>query len=225
MASTSSPADAVGPEPGPSAGAGDGPEAAPVRDPGAQTAARGWVFIAGAKAFFVLTSTAINFLLPRVFGNPGVYGLYATAFGLLSILNNVRVAGTLQTTSKMVSEDEAHAPQTLRRGLALQGALGAALAAVVFAAAGPFAEEVLLDPALAPLFRVGACVVLAYTLYATLVGSLNGRHQFRAQAGLDAGEGDTAFLEAKIATGRHYMARHLPMTATHLARIETGAVV
>jgi len=44
-----------------------------------------------------------------------------------------------------------------------------------------------------------------------------------AQGALAAGNGDSAFLEAKIATGRHYMARHLPMTATHLARIETGA--
>jgi alkylation response protein AidB-like acyl-CoA dehydrogenase len=44
-----------------------------------------------------------------------------------------------------------------------------------------------------------------------------------AYAGLDAGGGDVAFLEAKIATGRYYMARHLPATALHLARIETGA--
>jgi len=44
-----------------------------------------------------------------------------------------------------------------------------------------------------------------------------------AKARLDAGDGDAAFLEAKLATGRHYMRRHLPMTATHLARIEAGA--
>ena len=44
-----------------------------------------------------------------------------------------------------------------------------------------------------------------------------------AYAALDAGDGDTAFLEAKIATGRYYMARQLPATALHLARIETGA--
>jgi alkylation response protein AidB-like acyl-CoA dehydrogenase len=43
-----------------------------------------------------------------------------------------------------------------------------------------------------------------------------------AYAGLAAG-GDTAFLHAKIATGRYYMARHLPATALHLARIQTGA--
>lgn len=40
---------------------------------------------------------------------------------------------------------------------------------------------------------------------------------------LDAGGGDAAFLNAKIATGRYYMARQLPACATHLARIESGA--
>jgi alkylation response protein AidB-like acyl-CoA dehydrogenase len=40
---------------------------------------------------------------------------------------------------------------------------------------------------------------------------------------LDAGAGDRAFYEAKIATGRFYMARQLPACGMHLARIETGA--
>jgi hypothetical protein len=44
-----------------------------------------------------------------------------------------------------------------------------------------------------------------------------------AYAGLDAGASDRDFLEAKIATGRYYMARHLPATAMHRARIESGA--
>ena len=44
-----------------------------------------------------------------------------------------------------------------------------------------------------------------------------------ATARLEAGEGDAAFYRAKLATGRHYMTRHLPMTATHRARIEAGA--
>ena len=43
-----------------------------------------------------------------------------------------------------------------------------------------------------------------------------------AYAGLAAG-GDVAFLQAKLATGRYYMARQLPATALHLARIQTGA--
>ena len=44
-----------------------------------------------------------------------------------------------------------------------------------------------------------------------------------AGAALAAGTGDEAFLKAKIATGRYYMARQLPATKMHLARIETGA--
>ena len=34
---------------------------------------------------------------------------------------------------------------------------------------------------------------------------------------------DKAFYEQKLATARYYMARQLPMTAAHLARIRSGA--
>jgi alkylation response protein AidB-like acyl-CoA dehydrogenase len=44
-----------------------------------------------------------------------------------------------------------------------------------------------------------------------------------AYLALDGGAGDRDFYEAKIATGRFYMARQLPACAMHLARIETGA--
>lgn len=44
-----------------------------------------------------------------------------------------------------------------------------------------------------------------------------------AQEALDAGSPDAAFYETKLATGRYYMARRLPATKLHLARIESGA--
>ena len=44
-----------------------------------------------------------------------------------------------------------------------------------------------------------------------------------AMDALEAGASDTAFYETKIATGKYYMARQLPATAMHLARIESGA--
>jgi alkylation response protein AidB-like acyl-CoA dehydrogenase len=44
-----------------------------------------------------------------------------------------------------------------------------------------------------------------------------------AKAALAAGAEDRDFLQAKIATGRYYMARQLPATAMHLARIQSGA--
>ena len=42
-------------------------------------------------------------------------------------------------------------------------------------------------------------------------------------AALAAGAGDTAFHQAKLATGRYYMQRRLPATALHLTRINSGA--
>ncbi len=44
-----------------------------------------------------------------------------------------------------------------------------------------------------------------------------------ACAALDAGAPDRDFYEAKLATGRYYMARQLPATVMHLARIRSGA--
>jgi alkylation response protein AidB-like acyl-CoA dehydrogenase len=44
-----------------------------------------------------------------------------------------------------------------------------------------------------------------------------------ATGALAAGRGDADFHEAKVATGRYYMARVLPATRLHLARIESGA--
>ena len=44
-----------------------------------------------------------------------------------------------------------------------------------------------------------------------------------AMEALEGGASDRDFYETKIATGRYYMARQLPATAMHLARINTGA--
>jgi hypothetical protein len=55
------------------------------------------------------------------------------------------------------------------------------------------------------------------------LGLMWARMAVTAQAMLDAGEGDAEFLQNKLATGRYFMKRQLPMTATHLARIQSGA--
>ncbi|SNT68931.1 acyl-CoA dehydrogenase C-terminal domain-containing protein [Paracoccus seriniphilus] len=44
-----------------------------------------------------------------------------------------------------------------------------------------------------------------------------------AHHALENGTGDTEFYQTKLATGRYYMSRALPMTATHLARIQSGS--
>jgi len=44
-----------------------------------------------------------------------------------------------------------------------------------------------------------------------------------ATGALAAGASDVTFYETKLSTGRYYMARQLPATKMHLARIQSGA--
>ncbi|MBO9455423.1 acyl-CoA dehydrogenase C-terminal domain-containing protein [Paracoccus sp. R12_1] len=54
------------------------------------------------------------------------------------------------------------------------------------------------------------------------LGFMWARMAAAAQAALDAGQGDASFLQTKLTTGRYYMKRQLPITSTHLARIQSG---
>ncbi len=55
------------------------------------------------------------------------------------------------------------------------------------------------------------------------LGLMWARMGLAADKALKDGTGDADFYAAKLATGRFYMARMLPATKMHLARIETGA--
>ncbi|MFZ1727300.1 MAG: acyl-CoA dehydrogenase C-terminal domain-containing protein [Albidovulum sp.] len=57
----------------------------------------------------------------------------------------------------------------------------------------------------------------------TCLGLIWARSARAAMAALAGDASDRAFYETKIATGRYYMARQLPATAMHLARIQSGA--
>lgn len=59
----------------------------------------------------------------------------------------------------------------------------------------------------------------------TVLGLLWARMAVSAQAAMDAGTADAGFCQDKLTTGRYYMKRQLPMTATHLARITSGSDV
>jgi stage V sporulation protein B len=164
----------------------------------ARRAGRGLLSIAGAKIYFIVTSYAVQLALPRIFGEPEEFGLYSAAMSGVAIFNNVLVVSTIQSVSKFVSEDEHQASATLRQGLKLQALLGGALACLVFGLA-PAVSRLLLDEQLTPLLQVASIAVLAYALYAALVGSLNGRHLFVKQARLDIGF--STFRTAGIVVG------------------------
>jgi stage V sporulation protein B len=147
-------------------------------------AGRGLVSIAGAKGYFIVTSYAVQLLLPRIFGEAKEFGLYSATMSGVAILTNVLIVATIQSVSKFVSEDEPRAEVTLRQGLRVQTLVGGALALGLFALA-PAIARLLLDDQLTRLLRVASVVVFAYALYAAVVGSLNGRHWFSKQARLD----------------------------------------
>lgn len=140
--------------------------------------------ITGAKGYFIVTSYAVQILLPRIFGEAKEFGLYAATMSGVAILTNVLIVATIQSVSKFVSEDESRAEVTLRQGLRFQTLLGGALALGLFFLA-PVIARLLLDDQLTRLLRVASVVVFAYALYAAVVGSLNGRHWFSKQARLD----------------------------------------
>lgn len=148
-------------------------------------AGRGVLSISAAKLYFIAAGYFVQLALPRLLGAPEQFGLYASAMSIVSILTNVLIAATIQAVSKRVSEAPSHAPSLLREGLWLQLMLGGSLATLIWVVAEPFATRVLLDPLMTPLLRVAAIVVACYALYATLVGSLNGRQLFAKQAALD----------------------------------------
>ena len=55
------------------------------------------------------------------------------------------------------------------------------------------------------------------------LGLMWGKMARASHDALAAGSDDPVFHQTKLATARFYMARQLPMTATHLARIQSGA--
>lgn len=158
---------------------------ADARDDETRTAGRGLLWVTSGKVFFIVTAYAVALVLPRVFGSEEVFGLFSVAFGAAAMLNAVLISSTLQTVSKLVSEDEGHAPQVLRRTLLLQLGVGGVIGGALVAGAPVLATHVFRNDAFAPLIRVSAVVVIAYALYAALVGYLNGYQKFARQAQLD----------------------------------------
>jgi stage V sporulation protein B len=145
---------------------------------------RGLAFITAAKLYFILSGFIVQFGLPRLLGSPEAFGQYSLAMSFVSVINNVLIAATVQSVSKRVSEDEALAGSRLRQALQLQLGVGIVLASSLFLAA-PWLAGVAYDAQLVLLLRIASFVPLCYALYATVVGSLNGRRLFHKQAGLD----------------------------------------
>ena len=149
-------------------------------------AGRGVLSITASKLYFIVAGYAVQLSLPQLLQSPEAFGLYASAMGVVSILNNVIIAATIQTVSRQISaaaDDEGQ--PLLRKALMLQSVIGGGLSAALGVGAPWISRDLLLDPLLTPLLQITAVVVLCYAVYATMVGFLNGRHRFQHQAALD----------------------------------------
>lgn len=150
-----------------------------------RAAGRGVIFITGAKLYFIVVGYVVQFALPRLLGSAARYGAYATVMTTASILNNVLVTGTIQSVSKFTSERDDRAPSVLRSALLFQAVLAGVIGLAYFSLSGWIATGFLKKASLAPYLRICTVVVVAYAIYATLIGFLNGTKRFSRQAAFD----------------------------------------
>lgn len=146
---------------------------------------RGALFIGAAKAWFLVAGLAQNVLLPVAIGQGG-FGAYKRALAFVNVVNNVIVVASIQAVSRAVAAaPPARRRETMRRATLFQAAIGLGLGLAFFAAI-PLIVAHQRAPHLAAPLRVLAGVLVAYGVYAPLVGALNGIRAFGAQATLDA---------------------------------------
>ncbi len=180
------PLAALEPEVPPSAGPTPLDAGSPV-DPEAETAAvvgRGGLAITFAKAYFILQGLVQQVLLPRVLGLDG-YGALSSVLSASSITYNPIVTTSIQGVSRAVAQTKgAEQSATVRRTFLVHAAL-AVVASSAFFVAAPYTAGFMRAPHIVAPLRLVSLVLLLYGLYSPLIGALNGRRRFVAQASFD----------------------------------------
>lgn len=151
----------------------------------ARVAGRGFLFITFAKLWFMVTGAVVSLGLPRLLGDPALFGEFDVVNRFIAVANMVMIAGTIQAVSKAVSERDDVAGAVRRTALLVQMTVGAPIAIAVFFGADFIATRFFNDAALATFFRVASLVTLFYSFYAVFVGLCNGTKRFFTQAALD----------------------------------------
>jgi stage V sporulation protein B len=150
----------------------------------ARGAGRGGLAVAGAKAWFIVVGLVQQTLLPRFIGMDG-YGAFSIVLAVANIPNNVVTASSIQVVSRAVAGAGAdQEEQAQRRALRIHAVIAPCVAALFFALA-PLAAEFEHAPHVLRPLRIFAGVLFVYGLYTPLIGALNGKRRFVAQAGLD----------------------------------------
>ncbi|MCB9727998.1 MAG: oligosaccharide flippase family protein [Deltaproteobacteria bacterium] len=164
-----------------------------ANDAEARHARRGFLFITGAKGWFLVCGTLLNLSLPRLLGDPVQFGDFGLVNTLIAVLNAVMVAGVLQAVSKRTSEQPEAARLVRASALRLQSAVGGVTLGLLVVLAEPLCALIFGDPTLAPYLRIAAVVTGVYAVYAALIGVINGMGRFALQAAFDV-----AFASLKL---------------------------
>jgi stage V sporulation protein B len=151
----------------------------------ARSAGRGGIAIAAAKIYFILVGLVQQIALKHILGLQS-YGALGRVQSIASVVYNPIVSTAVQGVSRTVSgaHDEERDAAT-RRALTIHG-LGIVPVAVVFFLAAPAIAAAVNAPHLTASLRIVTGVLFLYGLYTPLVGVLNGKRRFGAQAALDA---------------------------------------
>ena len=135
--------------------------------------------------WFLVAGLGQNVLTPLVIGQES-FGTFKRALAFVNVLNNVVVVASIQAVSRAIAAAPAdQRPATLRRATWLHAGVGVGLATLFFAAV-PLIAWYQHAPQLMPVLRLLALILVAYGVYAPLIGGLNGVGAFGRQAALDA---------------------------------------
>jgi len=146
---------------------------------------RGAIAIGAAKAWFLVVGLLQNVLLPVAIGQGG-FGAYKRALAFVNVVNNVIVVASIQAVSRAVASAPGRDRRaTMLRATAIQAAIGLGLGTSFYLAV-PLIVLHQRAPHLAAPLRTLAGILVAYGIYAPIVGALNGVRAFGSQAALDA---------------------------------------
>jgi stage V sporulation protein B len=147
-------------------------------------AGRGGLAVSIAKAYFIFVGLVQNILLPRVLGASG-YGGLSRVLSFTSIAYNSVVTTSIQGASRTVARAGPHErPFVIRKVLKFHALAAPAIGLLMWGIA-PLVGRALNATHLIPALRIMSGVFFFYSLYAPLVGVLNGQQRFVWQAGLD----------------------------------------
>ena len=173
-----------------------------MSDSNLKTAGRGFLFITGAKVYFLFTSTIVLLTLPRLFGSPALYGLYRVVNGVLNVLTMVLVTATIQIASRFASSTD-NPGGVLKTGFKAAALVGIPIALLLVGLSGWLSTDLLHDSQARMPLIVASGVVFCYAFYAVVIGIVNGMKRFGTQAAFDIGFATmkTVFILGLVAAG------------------------